>query len=157
MTDTCLKEDGYKDICQKLPVEGCEGCPHHEHKTHIYFAHAIVDYNSEYEDLCIKTINQFHKGCIIHNPKEIDKILDESIPNEEKFISYFLPEVDKCDMVIAAPAFNSGRKGQFLRGTTREILHALKNKKPVVAIINNKLKDINEGFFNNLIDNGVIK
>ncbi len=29
MIDICRKEDGYKDICQTLPIEGCEGCRYH--------------------------------------------------------------------------------------------------------------------------------
>lgn len=115
----------------------------------IYFAHAIVDYDSEYEDLCIKTINKFYKNCTINNPKEMNMVIEKELPEITKFKLYFFPAIDECDIVIAAPAFNHPtKKGRFPSGTIKEMMYALKINKPVIALINDELKEIKNDFFN---------
>lgn len=122
-----------------------------EEQLEIYFAHAIVDYNTEYEDLYIKTINQFYNNCIIHNPKDINEVIDKKTPEIGRFKLYFFPIIDTCDIVIAAPVFNDDRRrGKFLSGTTREMIYAIKNNKSVIAIIDNELKEIKRDFFTDI-------
>ena len=116
---------------------------------HIYFSHAIADYNTDYENQCIELIKKTYPDCVIHNPKDLDKILKENyvILGTEfaKFRAYFIPEINKCDILIAAPVFNKeNKKGEFLSGTQKEITYALDKGKDVKIIMNNEICDLYE-------------
>lgn len=106
--------------------------------NYIYFAHALVDYDTDYERECIELIKKHYPDSIIYNPN--DKTINPRMPEIGRFIAYYIPRIKKCDILIATPACNhKRRKGELLSGTWKEIEFALKHNKEVFRIINNDL------------------
>lgn len=113
-------------------------------KTKIYFAHSMIDYNSEYEMNCMNEINKKYFGIdfIIINPKNIiipenekgirffqektekyyypitNKIINnKTSPEMEK---YFFSVIKKCDLLIVAKTMNN----KISPGVQKEIEYA---------------------------------
>ncbi len=117
-------------------------------KKKIFFARAISDYNSNYENEWIKIIKELFNDCeIIQFPdiKEECKIDLERLKNIER--DYFFPLIDTCDVFMCVPE----KHGKYYtKGVTIEMEYALSVNKRVIGVVNNELRDIFYDDFNKI-------
>lgn len=84
----------------------------------IYFAHPITDYNTEYEEDCIKAIKKMYESQFLDL-----QIVNPNSPEHEAYYSqygmgYFIGLARGCDITVAVPF----RDGAFGAGVAKELM-----------------------------------
>lgn len=112
----------------------------------VFFARAMQDYGTEYEQTWIENIDaniiSFNEVNELISKENKYKVYGKDLYEVER--KYFFPLIDKSDYVVAAPAWNHTRKGQFTKGVIIEIEYALSIGKKVFGIVNGIMKIITE-------------
>lgn len=116
----------------------------------VYFARSMKDYGTAYEKQWIDNISD-NVIDISEAIKQIRKEDKYKVYGEDLYtveLKYFFPLIDKCDYVVAAPAWNHLRRGKFTAGVVIEIQYALSIGKKVFGIVNGTMKQITEDDIN---------
>lgn len=115
----------------------------------VFFARAMQDYGTDYEQTWVENINEAFEQCKIVDFEEVKK----RISNVDKYkiygkelyefeLKYFFPLIDQSDYVVAAPAWNHIRKGKYTAGVIIEIEYAISVGKKVFGLVNGTMKQI---------------
>lgn len=115
----------------------------------VFFARAMQDYGTGYEKVWMDNINEAFSPCEIVDFDEVKKRISRADRNKiygkelyEFELKYFFPWIDKCDYIVAAPAWNHVRKGKYTAGVIIEIEYALGIGKKVFGIVGTEMKRI---------------